>query len=243
MTTPAQRIADVFVELSGGSAGTPLEAPELLARLARCGPPLLGVHAVGTVAALDDRAEPQVAGSDDGAQLLKQEALKWQEGPGTETRRSGRPLPSIALGSRAALRRWPRYAPRALELGYTHAAAFPLRSHERPLGALVLLSSPADGPVSEEAGTLAQSLADFTALALIRERELQESRTLSSQLEHALVSRVIIEQAKGVLANSHGITMDAAFALLRGYARAHRRRLSDVAHEVVDGRLRLGTED
>ncbi|GAA0493231.1 ANTAR domain-containing protein [Streptomyces olivaceiscleroticus] len=243
MTTPAQQIADVFVELSGGSAGAPLEAPELLATLVRYGPELLGVHAVGTVAAVDARAEPQVAGSEDGAQLLKREALKWAEGPGTEVRRSGRPIPCVALDGEAAMRRWPRYAPRALELGYTRAAAFPLRTRERPVGALVLLGSPADAPMSEETGALAQSLADFTALALIREHELQESRTLSGQLEHALVSRVVIEQAKGVLANSCGLTMDGAFALLRGHARAHRRLLSDVAHDVVEGRLRLDGGD
>ncbi|WP_030620234.1 ANTAR domain-containing protein [Streptomyces sclerotialus] len=243
MTTPAQKIADVFVQLSGGSAGTPLQAPELLTTLVRCGPQLLGVHAVGTVVALDDRTEPQIAGSEDSAQELKREGLRWCEGPGTDTRRSGRPLPCTAFDSEAAMRRWPRYAPRALELGYTRVAAYPLRTRERPVGALVLLSSAEDTPMSEEAGTLAQSLADFTALALIREHELQKSRTLSGQLEHALVSRVIIEQAKGVLANSLDLSMDGAFALLRGHARTHRRRLTDVAHDVVEGRLKLGLDD
>ncbi|MGI5469560.1 ANTAR domain-containing protein [Streptomyces sp. CA-132043] len=239
MTTPAQQIADVFVELSGGSAGTPLEAPELLTTLVRCGPELLGVRAVSAVAVVDARAEPQIAGSEDSAQLLKREGLKWSEGPGTETRRSGHALPCIDLDSPAARRRWPRYTPRALELGYTRTAAFPLRTREQPLGALVLLGSPADAPMSEETAALAQSLADFTALALIRGHELQESRTLTGQLEHALVSRVIIEQAKGVLANSCGLSMNGAFGLLRGHARAHRRLLADVARDVVEGRLRL----
>ncbi|MER7397497.1 ANTAR domain-containing protein [Streptomyces sp. NPDC000151] len=240
MTTPAQQIADVFVELSGGTAGTRLEVPELLATLARCSPGLLGVRAAGAEAAADDRAEPQVAGSEDGAQLLKQEALKWREGPGTDSRRSGRPLSGIAFDGPPARQRWPRYAPRALELGYARAAAFPLRTGERSVGALVLLGSAADDPVSEEAATLAQSLADFTALILMRDHELHASRTLSAQLEFALNSRVIIEQAKGVLATRHSLTMDGAFALLRGHARAHRRLLSDVAHDVVAGRLDLG---
>ncbi|MBZ4019365.1 ANTAR domain-containing protein [Streptomyces purpurogeneiscleroticus] len=240
MTTPAQQIADVFVELSGGTAGTPLEIPELLARLARCSPGLLGVRAAGAVGAVDDRAEPQVAGSEDGVQLLKQDALKWREGPGTESRLSGRPLSGIAFDGRAARERWPRYTPRVLELGYTRAAAFPLRTGERSVGALVLLSSAADAPLSEEKAALAQSLADFTAQILVRDHELQASRTLSSQLEYALNSRVIIEQAKGVLATRHALTMDGAFALLRGHARAHRRLLTDVAQDVVGGRLDLG---
>ncbi|MFC6067513.1 GAF and ANTAR domain-containing protein [Streptomyces ochraceiscleroticus] len=240
MTTPAQQIADVFVELSGGTAGTPLEVPELLATLARCSPGLLGVRAAGTVVALDDRAEPQVAGSEDGAQLLKQAALKWGEGPGTDSRRSGRPVPCIAFDGQVARQRWPRYAPRALELGYTRATAFPLRTGERSVGALVLLGSAADAPVSEEKAALAQSLADFAALTLMRDHELHASRALSSQLEYALNSRVIIEQAKGVLANRHSLTVDRAFALLRGHARAQRRLLSDVAHDVVEGRLDLG---
>ncbi|MEV0602611.1 GAF and ANTAR domain-containing protein [Streptomyces sp. NPDC050315] len=240
MTTPAQQIADVFVELSGGSAGTPLETPELLSTLARCTPGLLGVRAAGTVAAMDDGTEPQVAGSEEAAQLLKREALKWREGLGTDSRLSGRPLSCTDFDGRPARQRWPRYAPRALELGYTGAAAFPMRTGERSVGALVLLRSPADAPLSEEKTALAQALADFTALALKRDHELHASRTLSEQLEYALNSRVIIEQAKGVLATRHGLTMDGAFALLRGHARAHRRLLSDVAGDVVAGRLDLG---
>lgn len=239
MTTPAQQIADVFVELSGGTAGTPLETSELLSTLARCSPGLLGVRAAGAVGAADDRAQPQVAGSEDGVQLLQQEALKWRECPGTESRLSGRPLLGIAFDGPAARQRWPRYAPRALELGYSRAAAFPLRTAERSLGALVLFNSAADAPMTEEKAALAQSLADFTALILLRDHELHASRTLSSQLEYALNSRVIIEQAKGVLSTRHGLTMDSAFALLRGHARAHRRLLSEVAHEVVAGRLDL----
>ncbi|MET7575584.1 ANTAR domain-containing protein [Streptomyces sp. NPDC005492] len=84
-------------------------------------------------------------------------------------------------------------------------------------------------------GSLGRSLADFTAVILERSREADRSRTLTAQLEHALTSRVVIEQAKGVLATRRAMTPDEAFDRLRKHARSRQRPLRDVAGEVVAG--------
>ena len=80
-------------------------------------------------------------------------------------------------------------------------------------------------------------MADIAAVALLQERVVRESQGVTQQLQNALTSRVVIEQAKGVLAERAQISVDAAFADLRNYARASNRRLSEIAAELVDGRL------
>jgi hypothetical protein len=101
-------------------------------------------------------------------------------------------------------------------------------------GALILLSC-TQHAFSPETLVLGRSLADFTTVILERAREADRNRTLAAQLEHALTSRVVIEQAKGVLANRRAVTPDEAFDLLRKHARARQRSLRDVAREVIEG--------
>ena len=85
--------------------------------------------------------------------------------------------------------------------------------------------------------SLGQGMADIAAIALLQERTVRESRGVIAELQGALNSRVVIEQAKGMLAESAQIDVDAAFVWLRTHARDHNRRLSDVARDVIDGRL------
>lgn len=238
MTTPAQQLADVFVALSGGVTGNASSIPDIMSTLVTRSPGLFGTAGAVAVTTVDEGAAPQVYGSEESTLAVERAAVEWREGPGHVSRRTGRAVPGFLCQDRAARERWPRYTRRALKLGYSHAAAFPLRGPERPVGSLVLLGKE-DTPLAEEVGVLAQSLADFTALALVRHQELRASRKLSSQLEHALVSRVVIEQAKGIVATHRSIGMPAAFDVLRGYARSHRRALAEVAHDVVEGRLDL----
>ncbi|WP_369217369.1 ANTAR domain-containing protein, partial [Streptomyces flavofungini] len=128
----------------------------------------------------------------------------------------------------------PRWSPRAVGLGYRCVAALPLRGHSRTSGVLLLLTSDVAG-LSEEAMTLGQSMADFTAVALEQACEAEEIRALAAQLETALTSRVVIEQATGVIAARKSLPMSDAFGLLRTYARSRRRILREVASEVVEG--------
>ncbi|GHC75842.1 GAF and ANTAR domain-containing protein [Streptomyces flavofungini] len=239
MTTPRQHLADIFVELSGGSPESPLDSPGLLAALAVRSRELLGVRACSVLAGAGDSTDAaEVYASEEPARELVLDAHLRQQGPGPQCWDTGRPLPRTDLTGLMARQRWPYYAPRALALGHTHVAARPLRGRDRTVGALVLFGSDQE-PVTDEGLRLGQSLADIVAIAVLRERELHRSHTRTDQLEHALTSRLAIEQAKGILAARKSLSMDESFAILRGHARSHQRKLAEVAREVVEGRLAL----
>ncbi|MET8687421.1 ANTAR domain-containing protein [Streptomyces sp. NPDC004732] len=233
--TPQQQLADTFVALAGSSTEGSLDVPQTLAVLVGRSPSLLGVSAASVVYDPGSGEAPQANGSDPDVTRLEREALSWHEGPGHGPHRTDAHLAApTSLDSPAARQRWPRYTPGALALGHTHVAALPLRVPSRTLGALVLFSGQEDVPAPADLA-LGRSLADFTAVTLQRAREAEDGRALAGQLERALTSRVIIEQAKGVIATRRSLTMEGAFEALRSYARSHRRLLHDVAREVVDG--------
>ncbi|MEU6824051.1 ANTAR domain-containing protein [Streptomyces atriruber] len=233
--TPQQQLADLFVALAGSSQDGALDVPGTLAVLACGSPSLLGTTASSVVYDPGGGEGPQASGSDPDVTDLEREALSWREGPAHSPHRTDAHLAApTPLDSPAARRRWPRYAPAALALGHTHVVALPLRVPTRTLGALVLFSDQGGVP-TPAAMALGRSLADFTAVTLQRAREAEDDRMLAGQLERALTSRVIIEQAKGVLATRRSLTMEEAFEVLRSHARSHRRLLHDVAREVVEG--------
>jgi AmiR/NasT family two-component response regulator len=107
----------------------------------------------------------------------------------------------------------------------------PMCRRDEAIGALALFRDTA----GEAAVRLARAVADIAAVTIMRARALRRADELAKQLQHALDSRVIIEQAKGVLAERLGLGMGAAFAALRGYARSHNTRVSDLAAAIVDG--------
>src|SRR5665213_3205172 len=80
-------------------------------------------------------------------------------------------------------------------------------------------------------------LADVATIGILQRRSTHRSAMMAEQLQHALNSRVVIEQAKGVLAERNGVDMDTAFNALRRYARNHNRKLSELAMEVVRGEI------
>jgi GAF domain-containing protein len=234
--TPEQRLADVFVALAGGTADGPLDIAGALSVLARRSPALLGAGAAAVVFDPGGREVTHVVGSDPEVCRLERDAVGWREGPGHDCHVTHGHLAQAALEGRPARQRWPHYAPRALGLGYTRVAALPLRARARTSGALVLLSGTRQRSFSPDTLALGQSMADFTAITVQRAREADRSRTLAAQLELALSSRVVIEQAKGVLATRWAVTVDDAFDRLRRHARSRQRQVSDVAREVVEGR-------
>ena len=156
--------------------------------------------------------------------------LQHSEGPCIDCYRTGDRVVSEDLG--ADLHRWPRFGPEAIAHGMRSAWALPMRLRERTLGSLNLLRN-TPGPLSEDDINAAQALADVATIALIQERAAEDARLLNEQLQTALTSRVTIEQAKGVIAERAGLTVDVAFDRLRKYARAHQRRLTDVAQLVA----------
>ncbi|MVO88921.1 ANTAR domain-containing protein [Streptomyces sp. p1417] len=237
MTTPRQHLADIFVELAGGNPDEPLDIPLLLTSLVMRSRELVGAYACGALVTLDVSPTEAYA-SDEGTRELVLGAHTEGQGPGPECRRTGRPVPRTDLRGRVARQRWPQYTPRALGLGYTQVAARPLGGHDHAVGSLTLFGSE-DMPLTDEGLRFSQSLADIVAIALLRDLELNRSRTQTGQMERALISRLAIEQAKGVLAAQRSLSVDQAFVILRGHARTHRRKLTEVAREVVEGQLTL----
>lgn len=165
---------------------------------------------------------------------LLQERL--QSGPCVTAYRSGHTvvLTDIALGAA----RWPEYVRLALTHAIRSVAAVPLCLTGRPVGVLDMY---ADQPVEWTGRSLAAAkvLADMATIYLGNASVHRKQVELSEQLQHALDSRLVIEQAKGMLAGVHGITTEAAFERLRSHARSHRTSIRSVARDVISLELRV----
>lgn len=183
----------------------------------------------------DGRGGLQVlAASAERTRLLELFELQNAEGPCLECYRDGGQVSSGNLEH--ALGRWPTFAPEAVAAGFRAVHAFPLRLRGQVIGALnVFRTEP--GALEPADIDLAQALADVATIGLLHERAMRESRAESSHLQTALNSRIVLEQAKGVVHEAAGVEMDEAFHLLRNYARNHNRRLTDVAQDVIRRKL------
>ena len=140
--------------------------------------------------------------------------------------------------------RWPEYAPVALKAGFHAVAGVPVPFQGRNVGAINLYAGTTHAWTTDEFAA-ARVLADLAGGYLINAHLLGEAQTLAAQLQFALDSRIIIEQAKGMMAGRHGMTPDAAFEVLRSYARSNQLKIRDVARDVVSGQNDLlggGTE-
>ena len=195
---------------------------------------LLDAATVGLMLA-DGRGALQVmASSAERTRLLELFELQNDEGPCLESYRDGRQVSSDDL--ERDVDRWPSFAPEALAVGFRAVHAFPMRLRRQVIGALNVFRTEASG-LRDADVNLAQALADIATIGLLQERALAASVTQSTQLRIALESRVLLEQAKGAVAEAASVETDAAFHLLRGYARRNNRRLTDVATDVVRRRL------
>jgi GAF domain-containing protein len=171
-----------------------------------------------------------IASSEERMRLLELFELQGAEGPCLDAFSSGRPLQASAADSRI---RWPVFAPHAAEVGFRRMCAVPLRIRTDVIGALNVFRG-SDEPFSEDEMEIAQAMGEVAAIALIQERALREHSLLTGQLQAALDSRVVIEQAKGMLSEYLNVAVSDAFELLRQYAREHNRKLTEVASDVVD---------
>ncbi|MFH8349982.1 ANTAR domain-containing protein [Streptomyces sp. NPDC018045] len=192
---------------------------------------LPGVQASGILLTDGPRLRRQIFATDPAANRLERLQVDLSEGPCRDVCRTGTLLADLPLTEPRCRERWPHFTPRALAEGFTATTAVPLRHHGRLLGALNLFHQ---HRCLEAAHIEAcQVLAETTAWALAREQELDRLRTHNAQLQTALNSRVIIEQAKGLLTERLRLPPNEAFARLRAHARAHQQRLTVVAHQVV----------
>ena len=172
-----------------------------------------------------------VAASTERSRLLELFELQNVEGPCLDSLRAGEVVHSEDLN--ADLDRWPTFARHAVEVGYRAVHSIPLKLRERVIGALNLLRVE-PGPIEPADAKLLRALADIATVGVLQERTISAASTNVSGLELALTSRIRIEQAKGILAERHRLSVDEAFALLRSHARRNRVRLTDVAIGVVN---------
>jgi GAF domain-containing protein len=192
---------------------------------------LLDVSAAGLLLA-DPRGELRVvAASSEAARLLELFQLQSDQGPCLDCFRSGQPASALDLGTD---QRWPQFAAAAREAGFSAVQALPMRLRDQVIGALNLFRA-TPGALDADAVHVGQALADVATISLLNERNIRRSDTLNEQLQTALNSRVVIEQAKGKLAERFGIDVNLAFTLLREQARNSNQRLSDLARAFVDG--------
>jgi GAF domain-containing protein len=230
MTVRDTQLSETFVQLAD-SLVDDFDIVDLLTVLTTRCIALLDVDAAG-VLLLDERNVLHVmAASTDEVRLLELFQLQNEEGPCLDCFRTGRP---VVGGDLANDDRWPQFAPRAREAGFSQVHAFPLRLRDLVIGALNLFGRE---PIEMAEGDLAvgQALADVATIAVRQHQAANEAVLVVSQLQHALNSRIAIEQAKGVLAERAGVGMDEAFDRLRRFARDQSIKLSDVATSVVDG--------
>ena len=225
-----QLLSETFVELTDTMVAD-FDVIDFLHVLTNRSAQLLDVAAAGLLLA-DPRGELRVlAASSEAARLLELFQLQADQGPCLDCCRTGQPVTAADL---TAAQRWPRFAAAARDAGFTAVQALPLRLRDQVIGALNLFRA-TPGPFDPADVRIGQALADVATISLLHERSMRHSEILSEQLQTALDSRVIIEQAKGKLAERLGVDMDQAFKLLRDFARARNRRLSDLAQALVNG--------
>jgi transcriptional regulator with GAF, ATPase, and Fis domain len=225
---PAEELAESLVDLAD-TLSAEFDLDDFLRLLANRCVRLLDVDAAGVF--LIDHG---VAASTERVALMELSAQRHEEGPWRDCCRSGEPVsvPDLA----AEHDRWPRYVTDARRAGFAAVHTLPLSRHKELIGTLTLFRAE-QGELDKPDARLAQAMADIATIGILGTRALRRQETLATQLQHALNSRVIIEQAKGVLAERLGLTMATAFAALRRYARSHNSKVSDLALSIVDGKF------
>ena len=234
-TTRETLLARTLVELADNLVDD-FDVVDLLTTLSDRCVEVLDVSAAGIMLVAPDGDLRVMCSSDETMRVVELFELQTQEGPCLECYRSGLPVESADLAIDEA--RWPRFAPVARAAGFRSAEAVPMRLRTHIVGAMNLFRNET-GTLNADDRAIAQALADIATIAILQHNTAIEARVVNGQLTVALNSRIVIEQAKGVVAERNQIDVVQAFNLLRSHARSNSRRLAEVAHEVVIGSLRL----
>lgn len=195
---------------------------------------VLDVAAAGVMLAAPGGELRVVASSSDEMRVLELFEEQYDQGPCPDCFRTGLPVVNQTLAVDDG--RWPDFSPRAVRAGFRSAHALPMHRGDVTIGALNLFRSD-EGQLTPEDVVLGQALADMGTIAILLNRVTERAHAITEQLEHALETRIRIEQAKGVIAEQTGLDMDQAFWRLRQYATNHQRRLGDVAQDLISGTI------
>jgi transcriptional regulator with GAF, ATPase, and Fis domain len=226
----SELLSGTFVDLADTLVAD-FDVVDFLHMLADRSVALLGASAAGVVLA-DPRGELRVAAaSSQEAGLMELFQIQNDQGPCLECFRTGQPVTVADIAGPS--QKWPRFAAAAAQAGFRAVEALPMRLRDEVIGALNLFRA-APGALDPADLRIGQALADVATIGLLQERNVRRGEVLAEQLQAALNSRVVIEQAKGKLAERLGLDMDRSFGLLRDYARNSNQRLTDVARLFVD---------
>jgi transcriptional regulator with GAF, ATPase, and Fis domain len=234
MTKQREReVTQAFVSLAS-SLATGYDVVELLNTLTAACARLLDVSSAGLLLADQLGVLHVLAASTEHTRQLEVAQLQRDEGPCLDCYRTGQPIAVPNL--KDAADRWPQFVAAAGGEGFLSVHALPMRLGGNILGALGLFGTTA-GALNNDDLTLGQALADVASVALVQDTSAADQAVINEQLQKALTSRVVIEQAKGVLAQQGEIDMAQAFAVLRGYARDNNLRVTHVAQAVASRSL------
>lgn len=233
MQTRERRLARTFVELAD-SLVDDFDVVDLMSLLTERSVELLDSTAAGLVLAESAGGLRLIAATSEAIETVELFEIQSDEGPCRDCIHGGTPVSSPDLTADADT--WPRFVGVATRAGFRAAHALPLRLRGQMLGALNLFRHE-PGALSRDELVTAQALADVATIALLQNRALRDSQLVADQLEHALSSRVTIEQAKGIVGERLRCSMDEAFVRIRRHARSNGLLLADVAGEIVAGRL------
>jgi ANTAR domain/GAF domain len=226
----SELLSDTFVDLADTMVAD-FDIIDFLHMLTDRSARLLAASAAGVVLA-GPRGELRIAAaSSEAVELIELFQIQNDQGPCLDCFRTGRPV--TAAGLSGPQQRWPQFAAAAVQTGFQTVEALPMRLRNQIIGALNLFRSGSD-PFDPADLRVGQALADVATIGLLQERSLRHSETIAEQLQAALNSRIIIEQAKGKLAERFDLAMDQAFTLLREHARERNQRLTDTARNLVD---------
>lgn len=213
---------------------------ELLTLLADRCVDIVDVAAAGIMLAAGGQGLRVIASSSEAMRLLELFETQADEGPCVDAYRSGEPMVNVSLSELDG--RWPRFTPKALDAGFRSVHALPMRLRGQTIGALNLFMTDV-GPMRQGDVVAAQALADVATIAILQHRAAADAQLLTDQLTGALNTRIVIEQAKGVVAERAELDMEQAFARLRRHARNHHLLLSDVAQAVSSKALGVTSLD
>jgi GAF domain-containing protein len=191
---------------------------------------IFDIQAGGLMLADSEGQLQLVASTSEKADLVEIMQLNAGKGPCVDCFETGRPVAISDIANSGE--RWPDFRHEALKHGFRSIYATPLRLRGQTIGTLNLLSTSV-GELNARDALAAQALSDVATIGILQERLIKERGVVADQLQRALDSRVLIEQAKGVLSESASINVDEAFGMMRAYARSHNLRLHDVAEGIV----------
>ena len=231
MTNPSREkeLVDTFVELADTLVAD-YDIVDLLYRLVMRCAHTLNARDAGILLPDADGTLEVVASTSERSHLISILQLNAHEGPCVDAYRTGRVTSVEDISEMRA--RWPKFAAAAGDVGYQSMHAFPLRLRNEVIGSLNLFSD-RPGPLAEEDATATRGLADVATIGILHERAFREADIAREQLQHALDSRVVIEQAKGVISQSEDVDMEEAFHRLRERARSTQQKISDTAREII----------